>query len=451
VRNMETLAREIWEAARFLGLSPHPVHFETVPYHVLYEVAAYGLPNHYHHWTFGRNYWIQKTRYEHGEGRIYELVVNSDPAYAYILQNNNEVQKALVMAHVMGHSHVFRCNEYWKDTRKDMPGYMAAASARFATYEQVYGFTAMEELITRGLAIQAHSLDEEHEPEVEKRPIEQRTPYDELFDLDLALGRRTLTESEKSAREKKERIRPGAWNRLPRPTGDLLGYIIRYSPQLLDYQRDVLSVIRQEGIQFQPFYRTRLLHEGFAVWTHQKILDLLDLSQDERMEAALTHAQVTVPSPLGLNPYHFGLKILEMVEREKGAAEVIRIAGEESDSSFLRTCLTEKMVEELDVYKWVKKETASHEQWEVGEKDWRLVRDYLADSYARPPFPGIEVWREVPGQGSLVLRQVGEEDMDEKYARETLNYCQELWGHRVELQCRVDGRSKLLWSHMTNH
>jgi len=445
------MAGEIWDAAHALGLSPHPVHFETVPYHVLYEVAAYGLPNHYHHWTFGRNYWIQKTRYEHGEGRIYELVVNSDPAYAYILHNNNEVQKALVMAHAMGHSHVFKCNEYWKDTRKDMPGYMAAASTRFATYEQIYGFAAMEELITRGLAIQAHSRDEEHEPVVEKRPVECKTPYDELFDLDLRLGKRTLSESEKVARDKKEKVRPGSLNRLPRPTGDLLGYIIRYSPQLLDYQRDVLSVIRQEGIYFQPFSRTRLLHEGFAVWTHQKILDMLDLSQDERMEAALTHAFVTVPYPLGINPYHFGSKMLDMVEKEYGCAEVIKAASEENDSSFIRNYLNEQIVEELDIYKWVKKETASQEQWDVAEKDWRYVRDYLADYYAKPPYPGIEVYREVPNQGNLVLHQVGEEDMDEKYARETLNYCQDLWGHRVELQCRVESRSKLLWSHMTNH
>ena len=451
MRNMDRLAGEIWDAAVSLGLSPHPVHFETVPYHVLYEVAAYGLPNHYHHWTFGRNYWIQKTRYEHGEGRIYELVVNSDPAYAYILENNNDVQKALVMAHVMGHSHIFRCNEFWKDTRKDMPSYMAAASARFAEYEQVYGFPAIEELITRGLALAPHSAGEEHEPVVEKRPAENRTAYDDLFDLDVVLGKRTLTEREKTAREKKEKIRPGALNRLPRPTRDLLGYIVRYSPQLLDYQRDVLSVIRQEGIYVQPFYRTRLLHEGFAVWTHQKILDLLDLDQDERVEAALTHASVTVPYTLGINPYFFGARMLEMVEKERGTAEVVRIATEESDSSLIRNYLTESMVEELDVYKWVRKEFSSHEQWEVAEKDWRRVRDYLADQYARPPHPVIEVCREVPNQGTLVLSQVGGEDMDEKYARETLNYCQDLWGHRVELHCRIDSRLKLLWSHMGNH
>lgn len=448
---MEIMAKEIWDAAKSLGLDPHPVYFETVPYHVLYEVAAYGLPNHYHHWTFGRNYWIQKTRYEHGEGKIYELVVNSDPAYAYILKNNNEVQKALVMAHVMGHSHVFKRNEYWKDTRKDMPGYMAAASTRFSTYEQVYGLHAMEELITRGLAVQSHSRDEDHEPVVEKRPVEHRTPYDDLFDLDLILGKRSLSQSEKTAREERDRVRPGALNRLPRATEDLLGYIIRYSPQLLDYQRDVLSVIRQEGIYFQPFYRTRLLHEGFAVWTHQKILDLLDLGQEERIECALTHAGVTTPYPLGINPYYFGSKMLDMVEREHGCAEVIKIATEESDSSFIRTYLTEKVVEELDIYKWIRKETTSHEQWEVAEKDWRFIRDYLADYYSKPPHPEIEVYREAPGQGSLLLRQVGADDMDEKYARETLNYCHDLWGHRVELQCRVDGKSKLLWSHMNNH
>ncbi|MDA8337491.1 MAG: SpoVR family protein [Peptococcaceae bacterium] len=435
---IDVLAGEIWDAARELGLDPHPVHFEVVPHHVLYEVAAYGLPNHFRHWTYGRNYWIQKQQYEHGLARIYELVINSDPAYAYILQNNSDVQKAFVMAHVMGHSHVFKCNWYWKDTRKDMPQYMAAAAARFAGYEQVFGETVVEGLIDKGLSLQFHVADEDHEPVLEAAPRKRRTEFDGLFGPDPGPG-------PEDSGKPRNRVPPGHLNRLPVPTEDLLGYIIRYSPVLTPWETDVLSVIRQEGIYFKPYYGTKLLHEGFAVWTHQKILGMLDLSQEDRLEAAVTHAGVSVPHQLGLNPYYLGWRMLEMIEREKGPGEVLKIAGEESDSSFIRNHLTREMVEELDLYRWVKREErdpgyGNGYAWVVEETGWEEVRDFLSGQYARPPLPVIEAVAESPDQrGELVLWQVGDEDMDRNYAEKTLGYVTALWGGDVKLGCNLNG------------
>jgi len=440
--NIEALAGEIWEAALSLGLDPHPVHFEVVPHHVLYEVAAYGLPNHFHHWTYGRNYWIEKQQYEHGLARIYELAINSDPVYAYILQNNSDVQKAFVMAHVMGHSHIFKGNWLWKDTRKDMPWYMAEAGARFAGYEQIYGEAAVERLIDMGLSLQFHVADEEHEPVVQPRLPQKTSEFDALFGPDptpvppLKPGNQVL---------------PGRPNRLPVPTEDLLGYIIRWSPVLTDWERDVLSVIRQEGIHLKPYYRTKLLHEGFAVWTHQKILGGLDLTQEERLEAAVTQAGVAVPHPLGINPYYVGWKMLEMIERDKGGEEVLRIASEESDSSFLRNHLTREMVEDLDLYRWVRRE--EHDpaygrgyQWVVEETAWERVRDALSAQYARPPLPRIEVVAESQDQrGELLLWQVGDEDMDRPYAEKTLGYVAALWGGDVKLSCNVNGARTVIY------
>ncbi|HUW65155.1 MAG TPA: SpoVR family protein [Spirochaetia bacterium] len=440
--NIDALAGEIWDAAVELGLDPHPVHFEVVPHHVLYEVAAYGLPNHFRHWTYGRNYWIQKQQYEHGMSRIYELVINSDPALAYILQNNNDVQKAFVMAHVMGHSHIFKCNWHWKDTRKDMPQYMAAAGARFAEYEQVYGEMPVERLIDKGLALQFHVADEEHEPVLEQRQVKKRTEFDELFE---AGGNQAAVHPDPKPAKPGNSVGPGHLNRLPAPTEDLLGYIIRYSPVLTPWEKDVLSVIRQEGIYLKPYFGTKLLHEGFAVWTHQKILGMLDLTQEDRLEAAITHAGVAVPHLLGLNPYYLGWKILEMIEREKGKEEVIRIASEESDSSFIRNHLTTEMVEELDLYQWVKKEDhdpgyPKGHKWVVEETGWENVRDWLAAKYAQPPLPVIEAVAESQDQrGELVLWQVGDEDMDRHYAEQTLSYFIDLWGGDVKLSCNLDG------------
>jgi len=444
--NIEAMAARIWEAARELGLEPHPVSFEVVPHHVLYEVAAYGLPNHFQHWTYGRNYWLQKQQYEHGLAKIYELAINSDPVLAYILQNNSDVQKAFVMAHVMGHSHVFKCNGYWQETRKDMPQYMSAASTRFAEYEQVYGALAVERLIDRGLSLQFHVADEHHEPVPEPRAARIRTEFDDLLDL----GRRAeVSPTQEKTAKPRHRVPPGRPNRLAAPTEDVLGYIIRYSPVLMDWERDILTVIREEGIYLAPYYRTKLLHEGFAVWTHQKILSMLGLTHQEQLEAAVTHAGVAVPHPLGINPYYLGWKILEKAEERYGRDEVIRIAGEEGDASLVRNYLDEAMVEEFDLYRWVRREEGGRPNrdlvWVVETTGWREVRDWLANRYARAPFPRIEVVDVDDQRGDLVLWQVGDENMDRRYAAETLKYCVDLWGGDVKLSCNLDGRREVMW------
>src|SRR3954451_14591790 len=41
--------------------------------------------------------------YDYGLSKIYELVINNDPCYAYLMRSNHDVDQKLVMAHVYGH------------------------------------------------------------------------------------------------------------------------------------------------------------------------------------------------------------------------------------------------------------------------------------------------------------------------------------------------------------
>src|SRR5919109_91430 len=68
------------------------------------EIAGYGgFPTRYPHWSFGMQYEELKKGYEYGLSKIYEMVINNDPCYAYLMRCNHTVDQKLVMAHVYGH------------------------------------------------------------------------------------------------------------------------------------------------------------------------------------------------------------------------------------------------------------------------------------------------------------------------------------------------------------
>ena len=75
------------------------------------EVAAYGgFPTRYPHWRFGMDYEQLSKSYEYGLSKIYEMVINNNPSYAYLLEGNSLVDQKLVMAHVYGHVDFFKNN-----------------------------------------------------------------------------------------------------------------------------------------------------------------------------------------------------------------------------------------------------------------------------------------------------------------------------------------------------
>src|SRR5687767_10019057 len=111
--------KKAMDLAHEWGLEPFETDFHVVPSHKIYEVASYGIPNHYNHWSYGRDYFRQKTMYDHGYGKIYELVINSDPAQAFLLDTNSLLENCFVIAHVLGHSDFFANNEYFAHTNRD--------------------------------------------------------------------------------------------------------------------------------------------------------------------------------------------------------------------------------------------------------------------------------------------------------------------------------------------
>src|SRR5207237_1363426 len=128
----------IWDRAQEMGLDPYPTHFEMVPDHIIYELGSYGLPARFSHWTFGRDYHRQKTSYEYGLSKIYEIVFNTNPTQAFLMDSNSMLSHKLVVAHVLGHSDFFRRNVYFEHTDRGMIVAVRLHAERLRGYEQQF-------------------------------------------------------------------------------------------------------------------------------------------------------------------------------------------------------------------------------------------------------------------------------------------------------------------------
>ncbi|MDQ0339755.1 spore cortex formation protein SpoVR/YcgB (stage V sporulation) [Caldalkalibacillus uzonensis] len=140
------------------GLDPFQMRYELCPADILYSIGAYGMPSRYSHWSFGKAYERMKMAYDFNLTKIYELVINSNPCYAFLLENNSLLQNQVIAAHVLGHSDFFKNNIYFHTTQRDMLESMAVTSKRFRQYEFEHGIDAVEQILDAGLAIQPLSI-----------------------------------------------------------------------------------------------------------------------------------------------------------------------------------------------------------------------------------------------------------------------------------------------------
>src|SRR5215813_13716145 len=185
VRELEKALEQIWEIATGkFGLDPFPTRFEIVPSTVMYEVGSYALPGRYSHWTFGKAYHKMKTMYDFGLSKIYEVVINSNPAYAFLLENNSLLQNKLVIAHVLGHVDFFKHNAYFSRSNRRMIDDAAIHARRINEYEFKYGRKVVEDFLDAVLSIEEH-IDPYFfikKSKSEKKDEEKRAEPTRLFD-----------------------------------------------------------------------------------------------------------------------------------------------------------------------------------------------------------------------------------------------------------------------------
>ena len=113
-KGLEYAISEITEIAKGFGLDFYPMRYEICPSEIIYTFGAYGMPTRFSHWSFGKQFHKMKLHYDFGLSKIYELVINSNPCYAFLLDSNSLIQNKLIVAHVLAHCDFFKNNIRFK-------------------------------------------------------------------------------------------------------------------------------------------------------------------------------------------------------------------------------------------------------------------------------------------------------------------------------------------------
>ncbi|MHC4234117.1 MAG: SpoVR family protein [Planctomycetota bacterium] len=468
--------------ARAEGLSFCDTIFEILTHEEMNQVAAYGgFPQRYPHWRFGMEYERLRKQHTYGLGKIYEMVINNDPCYAYLLADNAMVDHKTVMAHVYAHCDFFRNNVWFSRTNRKMMDEMANHATRIRRYVERYGVEELERFIDICLSLEnlidAHSQFMRRQPQPDRplpdrreRPTLTRYPAKTYMD-------RYINPADKLAQEERE-LRDAAeeaTGRMPAaPQRDVLRFLLENAP-LEDWQADVLAIIREEAYYFAPQGQTKIMNEGWASYWHSTIMTNYGLNDDELITYCEHHSGTLSTSPGRLNPYKLGIELFRDIERrwntgrygleydrcdnmeqrrnwgrEKGP--IGRVVGRGSpgrqkifevrriynDVTFLDEFLTPEFVDEQKLYHY-RYDPATHRMVVVSRDFDRIKKQllFMLTNHAQPYIYVLDGNYRNRGELYLGHKHLGV-DLDVKYATETLKAVQRIWGRPVHVEAMVD-------------
>src|SRR6516164_446450 len=189
--------------------------------------------------------------YDYGLSKIYEMVINNDPVYAYLMRCNHVVDQKLVMSHVYGHADFFKHNAYFAHTNRKMMDEMANHGARIRRYAEKVGEDEVEAFMDRCMSIDdlidIHSVAirrrepvsrYDFSPEKEEDNELKPTRFKSKDYMDAYINPRDVLKAEEEERRK---AKEQAARSFPeQPEKDVLLFLIEHAP-LKAWQRDILE------------------------------------------------------------------------------------------------------------------------------------------------------------------------------------------------------------------
>jgi stage V sporulation protein R len=479
---LRALQDEIEGYARGYGLDFYETIFEVLDAEELNEVAAYGgFPTRYPHWSFGMSYEQLKKSYDYGLSKIYEMVINNDPCYAYLMRSNHLLDQKLVMAHVYGHCDFFKNNAYFAHTSRKMMDEMANHGARLRRYAEKHGEDEVEAFVDRCMSIDdlidVHSTairrrEEvsryDFAPELEEDDSTKPTRFKSKGYMDDYINPRKVLKAEEEERKKaKEQITKSFPER---PEKDVLLFLIEYAP-LKPWQRDTLSIIRDEAYYFAPQGMTKVMNEGWASYWHSTIMTQKGLHPAEVVDYADHHSGTMATYGARLNPYKLGIELFRDIEhrwntgkfgkeydecddldkRRKwdkqlglGRQKIFEVRRVHNDITFIDTFLTPDFCREYKMFAYAFHDQAG--QYVIESREFEKIKQRLLYSLTNFGKPWIYV---VDGnyhnRGELLLRhEFNGVELRLDQASDTLANVQFIWSRPVHLQTVVDNKPTLL-------
>ena len=481
--HLAELVDETRAVATGFGLELFETIFEVVDYQRINEIAAFGgFPTRYPHWRFGMEYEQLSRSAEYGLSRIYEMVINNDPAYAYLLEGNSLVEQRTVVAHVFGHVDFFRNNYFFSHTDRKMVDRMANHATRVRRHIDRLGIERVEAFLDTCLSldnlidINAPGL---RRPEARARDTSdgervsvQKLPARDYMDRYINPPE-YIAELEAQQRREAERRRAFPVH----PQADVLGFLLEFAP-LDAWERDLLGIVRDEATYFAPQAMTKIMNEGWATYWHARILTEKTLRGDEIIDFADAHSRVVATSPRKLNPYKLGLELWRdiqerwdrgmfgpewdacdsLAEREtwdrqlgEGMHKLFQVRRLYNDITFIDEFLTPDFVERQRLYTFGYDHRSR--SWKISSREFDDIKRSLLDSLTNFGQPWIVVRDgNFRNRGELLLsHRFDGQPLDLNHARDVLQSLHRVWRRPVSLESLWQGKGRLFSFDGTQH
>ncbi len=485
-----SLPKEIIEQAEIIAgharretLDFYPTMFEMLSPEEMSLVAAYGgFPQRYPHWRFGMEYARLRKQQRYGLTRVYEMVVNNDPCYAYLLNDNMMVDHKTVIAHVYGHSDFFKNNIWFSKTNRRMIDEMANHATRVRRYTERHGQARVEQLIDTYLSLEnlidPHSVFMKREPKSAPRGAKKDkrdvsvTRFPAKSYMDRYINPPEQLATDRAAKEEKAKR---AEKRFPTsPRRDVLLFLLQHAP-LEDWEADILAIVHEEAYYFAPQGQTKIMNEGWASYWHSTLMTRYVLRDEELIDYCEHHAGTMATSPGRLNPYKLGVELLRDVEKRwntgrygpeyeacddmaerhhwgkdrepkgrvvgrdsPGREKIFQVRALYNDVTFLDEFLTPEFAEDQQLYQY--RYDPSTGRMVAVDRDFDKIKRqllFMLTNHAQPFIYVMDGNYRNRGELYLAHSHTGA-DIEVKYAVETLKNLHKIWKRPVHLSARID-------------
>jgi stage V sporulation protein R len=468
--------------ARNHGLDFYPTIFELVDADQLNAVAAYGgFPTRYPHWRFGMEYEQLSKGYIYGLQKIYELVINNNPCYAYLMRSNDLVDQKLVMAHVYGHCDFFKNNYWFSQTDRKMMDEMANHGNRVRRYMDRFGVEEVETFIDACLSIE--DLIDIHSPFVKRFEQPDRYDFNKAHDEgdEAPLAGRFDSKdymesfinppkvlSAETARLRKEQDRQTRFP--PDPVRDVMLFVLENAP-LKPWQLDVLSILRDEAYYFAPQAQTKIMNEGWASYWHSTIMTRQGLEPADVIHYCDHHSGTMASSPEKLNPYKLGIELFRDIEDRwnhgrfgkayedcddmaarrawdtgagLGRQKIFEVRKIHNDLTFIDEFLTLDFCRQHKLFAFGY--NPSTDAYHIESREFPRIKQQLLFNLTNVGRPLIAVRDgNYKNRGELFLEhRFGGVELKTAYALDTLVALQRLWCRPVHIETVLDGATTVL-------
>lgn len=486
-KELSDIQQRVEHVARENGLDCFETIYEVLDYDEINMVAAYsGFPIRYPHWKWGMEYERLKKSYEYGLNKIYEMVINNDPCYAYLMESNSFTDQKIVMCHVSGHNDFFKNNFVFAHTNRKMINEMANHASRVRRYMDWFGVSEVETFIDMALSIEnlidfnspyitrektINQIDERQE-DIEKniRRIPSQQEYMEHY-----LNPESFIEKQR-IRLKEEQEK--ALLRFPKnPKRDVLAFLIEHAP-IKRWQADILDMIREESYYFAPQAMTKIMNEGWASYWHAKLMMDKIMEPSELIDFADRHASVMATSAKAVNPYKMGIELFRDIEERwnkgqfgadweqcddmqvkrewdkglnQGRSKIFQVRKIYNDITFIDEFLTLDFCKRVGLFAYGFDKRK--QEYVIESRDFAVIKNKLLQSLTNLGYPQIQVVNgNYENRSELLLEHIYDGiELDLNFAKETLSNVAIIWNRPVHLITKVDERMVVVSHDGTNY